>query len=786
MKRIALIFITFWLTAAAHGFDTILINQTFLNANIAHFSDYLETDDPNLPIIHIASPTISNHFTPIHGNNLSFNKLSKQTWLTFALSNPTGSPVRLYLKLDAPFINTAELYYGLKDRFGFKSTGTGSSISFDKRPYQMGNYVIPFDVSSGYQQVYLKIEPIYATNIRLSLVDELTLLKDNRSHIQLNTFVLCFILFAAIFTLVNYYQFRQKLAFWTSMLFLGLLLNITSWNGNISWIISFLPFVESKANNAGAFFELFAATQLILTTQSNIENSWLKATTRWISRILLVLTLASFTPFIAFLLPIQIFITPIALVIFGLLWFERRTNSAREYLFLSGLALMTTYSTICILILMGLLSGYGWTLLTMNFIAIGLVFILSWICWLVTHTKNTRVVSEGVNIPDVHWPILRKLNHDMRGPINGVLGMAELLQDTTLSAHQQEYVHTMQTAGFSLLREADQLQNLIRIGLNRLPDSEDEFDLYDIIEDTVQPFSRIAHSKQLELVVDIAPELPTRYRGNAHIISQVLANLLDNSLKYTDQGEVLVQVKPWQNQRIRFSVTDTGPGIANDTKGKLFNFPDSSNVKQQLPKDVHLGLPISKFLVGLLGGQLSLKSELRTGTTFWLDLPLNSTLPKGFDRMESDENALADLRLMVVDDNLTCRKVIEHLALSWSMDVSTMSNGQSALANLHNEFHKGEAIDVLILDQNMPSMTGAELAVRVRQDPGLNQNIVIIMMTGTDTFTTDYGENDLGIEYILSKPISARALRQTLCQSVPTIKQNRDTRNAKNSNSYFF
>ena len=127
--------------------------------------------------------------------------------------------------------------------------------------------------------------------------------------------------------------------------------------------------------------------------------------------------------------------------------------------------------------------------------------------------RDTGLAATGLDLPALHWPLMRKLNHEMRGPINGVLGMAELLQDTSLSAHQQEYVNTVQAAGFSLLRQADQLQNLVRIGLNRLPENQDEFDLYDLLEDAIQPYSRLAHAKQFELVMDVAPELPSPVPG---------------------------------------------------------------------------------------------------------------------------------------------------------------------------------------------------------------------------------------------------------------------------------
>lgn len=226
--------------------------------------------------------------------------------------------------------------------------------------------------------------------------------------------------------------------------------------------------------------------------------------------------------------------------------------------------------------------------------------------------------------------------------------------------------------------------------------------------------------------------------------------------------------------------------MAKDTQERMFDLPSDKNPLGQSPKDVHLGLPICKYLINLLGGQLSISSELRAGTTFWVDLPLASTLPKGFSRTSTDENALNGIRLMVVDDNMTCCKVIEHLAQNWGMNVVTMTNAQSALANLHYEFHKNKPVDVLVLDQNMPSMTGTEMAMRVRQDPELNRDIIIIMLTGSDAVAAELEDEGLGVKHILRKPVSARTLKESLLLSLPEILQNRETHRAKQNNSYFF
>jgi len=792
LTRLILICLLTSLLPWAQAFEPILIDQSSLNANVAQNSDYLNTRSGTYSILQVVKPNIARQFAPVHGSAIGYNQLSSETWLSFAVNNRTGASARLFLVLEAPYLASAELYFNLNTQSGsnldsqggYDRVATGADIALHKRPYPLGNYIMPVVLKSGAQQIFLKIVPIAASNIKLRLVDETTLLRQLRIQVQLNALVLTLLLAAVGFALHAYYRFHISTPLWAALTSLGILINLNGWTGNISQWLPSIPYIEVGAINFGAFIALMAMARLLATMRLDQFSSWLADALVWLGRLLTLFAVLACFPITTDLLPVQIILVPAALTLISLYWFEKRPHSLSERLAMAGYFTLLIYFICTTLFLVGLLPAYGVRLSLLSLLALLGSSLVTAASWQAAKTKGASLAVEGLNIPDVHWPLLRKLNHDIRGPINGVLGMTELMQDTTLSAHQQEYVNTIQDAGFSLLREADQLQNLIRIGLNRLPESDDEFDLFDLIEDTVQPFSRIAHSKHLELVLDIAPELPTQYHGNAQIIAQVLSNLLDNALKYTAHGEVLVQVKPWQSHRVRFSITDTGPGIAKDSKAALFRFPDSNDAKQQLPKDVHLGLPISKYLVGTLGGQLSLSSELRVGTTLWVDLPLAKAANPDGARMNSSTPLLEDLRLMVVDDNLTCRKVIEHLATSWGLDVLSMSNGQSALANLHNEYHKGLPVDVLILDQNMPAMTGAELAQRIRQDGSLNKDIIIIMMTATDEVIKDFSGGEFGIEYVLSKPISARTLRQTINRAMPTIMKNRENIHAKNSLFY--
>jgi len=784
LTRLILICLLTSLLPWAQAFEPILVNQSTLNANVAQNSDYLNTRSGTYSILQVIKPNIARQFAPVHGSAIGYNQLSSETWLSFAVNNRTGASARLFLVLEAPYVATAELYFNLDTQGGYEQVATGADSALTKRPYPLGSYIMPISLVTGDQQLFLKIDPIAATNIKLRLVDETTLLRELSTQVQLNTLVLALLLAAFGFALYAYYRFHISTPLWAALICLGILVNLNGWTGNINQWLPGIRYIEVGSINFGAFIALMALARLLTTMRLEQFSSWLADILIWLGRLMALFAGLACFPLTTDLFPLQIILVPVAMTLISLYWFEKRPQSLSERLAMAGYFILLVYFGCTTLFLSGLLPAYGVRLYLLSLLAVLGTSLLTAASWQAAKTKGASLAVDGLNITDIHWPLLRKLNHDIRGPINGVLGMAELMQDTTLSAHQQEYVNTVQNAGFSLLREADQLQNLIRIGLNRIPECDDEFDLFDLIEDTVQPFSRIAHSKNLELVLDIAPELPTQYHGNAHIIGQVLSNLLDNALKYTAHGEVLVQVKPWQNQRIRFAITDTGPGIVKDGKATLFHFPNSDSAKLQLPKDVHLGLPISKYLVGILGGQLSLNSELRVGTTFWVDLPLASAMNHDGGRQNSSAPLLEDLRLMVVDDNLTCRKVIEHMGTSWGLDVLSMSNGQSALANLHNEYHKGLPVDVLILDQNMPTMTGVELAQRIRQDGSLNKDIIIIMMTATDEVATDFSSDEYGIEYLLSKPISARTLRQTIKRATPTIMKNRENIHAKNSLFY--
>lgn len=774
MRRLLSLFVLL-ACAFTQAAEPIIINQPAVQLNLSDFADYLADESEAYSIVQLKQPVIASQFSPVHGGRIGKHLTNTPFWLRFQVRNNTGSDQKLFIKIDAPLLDSATLLNDPSQGSAFNRVTTGSWMSFRERPHQFGSYVLPFTVKPGLDEYHLMVRTLYPSEVSLRLLDENSLLRTESRSLYLDTISLTIIVLSALVAIAAGVLHQFKASIWGIAMPLALSVSLMGWTGLSARWIGWPTYSEILFINAGLFLSGAALLRFLMRSRSEFNARWIKDALHWGSLVLFsIVLLAIYSDKV---IGIQLILLPLMSLALGLYWFKHPPRVVTERLsFLVTLA-VGIYFAVTYFHLLGIISFSEWSLMIMRVTATAAATMTAWAIWKHAQMNKRQLAVEGLSIPNMHWPLLRKINHDIRGPINGVLGMTELLQDTTLSAHQQEYLNTVQAAGYALLREAEQLQNLIRIGLNRIPDNEGKFDLFDLFEDTLQPFSRVAHNKGLELVLDITTNMPTLYQGNAHIIGQILSNIIENAIQYTEHGEILIQVKPWQNSRVRFSVTDTGPGIRKEMRERLFNFPDNPNI-DSAPKDVHLGLPITKYLIGLLGGQLTLSSELRMGTTVWADIPL-TVLEHQETPISSTPLPLEEFRLMVVDDNLTCRKVIEHQANSWGMEVFSMSNGQSALANLHNEFHKGNPIDVIVVDQNMPNMGGTELIQRIRQDNALNKNIVAVIMSGADEVITEISEQDTGVQFILSKPVSARALRETLKIAQAQMIKNRESYHVK-------
>ena len=316
--RALLLTLLFFHSMAAQGFETILVNENYLNLSITEYSDYLSPTEEDLSILDVTKAGVARQFTPVHSDALKFNQLSDSTWLTFAVNNPTGRQVRLFLNIEAPFLTRAELYANLNDSTGYSLVATGAETAYQNRPFQMGRYVLPVTLDTGLQQLYLNIQPNLATNMQVHLLDENTLLAQNRQALVMRTLQTSILLAIIGVCLVAYLRYRIPLSLWTALTVTGFMINTVGWNGSITWLLSGIPFVEVIAINAGAFLMILGLSRILLLIRSESYSSWLSDALIWVGRLFMVLSLLALSPLASRFLPIQIILLPLSLTIFSL------------------------------------------------------------------------------------------------------------------------------------------------------------------------------------------------------------------------------------------------------------------------------------------------------------------------------------------------------------------------------------------------------------------------------------------------------------------------------------
>lgn len=367
---------------------------------------------------------------------------------------------------------------------------------------------------------------------------------------------------------------------------------------------------------------------------------------------------------------------------------------------------------------------------------------------------------------------LAKISHEIRTPMNGVLGMTELLLGTPLSAKQRDYVQTIHSAGNELLALINEILDISKLESGQIELDEVQFDLGALLDDCLATFRSRAEQQHTELISFTQPQVPRVISGDPTRLRQVLLSLLDNAIKQTDEGEILLVAAldgPPEAPRLRFAVQDSGrPLDAGERQALLTTELHSRDFLSATRLSGRLGLIIARQLISLMSGTLGIESGSdsgsETGNTLWFSLPLERQL---LEHPTADlDSPLQGARLLVVDDNQTCRKVVVQQCTAWGMDVSAAASGKEALAQLRTKAHLREYFDVVLLDQDMPGMSGVQLATKIQEDPNLNHDILLIMLTGISNAPGKIIARNAGIKRILAKPVAGYTLKATLADEL--------------------
>lgn len=387
----------------------------------------------------------------------------------------------------------------------------------------------------------------------------------------------------------------------------------------------------------------------------------------------------------------------------------------------------------------------------------------------INHELDTAL-SQAQQAARIKTDFLATMSHELRTPMNGILGMTELLFDTTLTAEQRTYLETINQCGQALLRLINEVLDLNKIEAGKTQLEAIEFQIRPLVEDVLAQFAEQAQRKGLELTGLVYAAVPSTFRGDPGRLRQILTNLVGNAVKFTDRGEVVVEVQvaafepngaalgntssaagEEQMVSLRFSVRDTGIGMSPDTVARLFQpFTQADSSITRRFGGTGLGLSISKKLVELMGGRIGVDSQPGHGSTFWFHVRMPACADGHL--AAPPRTALRGNRVLVVDDNESNRMILQHLLSAWGIASDMASGAAEAHELVRKAVAQRDPYDAVIVDMIMHGEDGLQFVRRLREEQSTT-TLPVVLLTSLVQRGHARLAREAGVSAYLTKPV---------------------------------
>ncbi|BCD84972.1 hybrid sensor histidine kinase/response regulator [Pseudomonas solani] len=737
----------------------------------AHWSMLLDPT-ASLQLEDIRAQQSASQFTPVDLERLYTPGGNSALWLHYQL--PPGDHEQL-LRVFAPYLSFLDLYVIRGDEL-IDHTRTGSRLPFSDRPLPSRDFLLPLPMRSEPLDLYLRLSSEHALRPTVSLQSAVSMAADDSRPLLFGVLIGS-LLMLVVHNLLRFGYARATSGLWlaaTQLCLVGTALSLLGISA--PWLHSWQSAQPQIANLSMLLAMLcalfFTASFFRKVCPSTPLNGVLVGEIVLIGVIGMLLMIATDLMFNQLVYAMAA-LTGVSILFVSLHHWRRGYRPARMF----TLALLV-YSVAFISALPAL---FGYWSVQSDWLAFGLLGVtaISGVLMSIAMSeRQRRILLDDFSVSreaaassaelKAKGEFLAKISHEIRTPMNGVLGMTELLLGTPLSAKQRDYVQTIHSSGNELLTLINEILDISKLESGQIELDDVQFDLNALIDDCLDIFRAKAEQQKVELISFMQPQVPRVISGDPTRLRQALLSLLDNAFKQTDEGEILLVVAldtSGNEPRLRIAVQDSGRPLEAAERDALLNAElHSKDFLSATKLGGRLGLIIARQLVRLMDGEFGVQTGGNQGSTLWLTLPLES---ERLEQPASDfDGPLQGARLLVVDDNDTCRKVLMQQCSAWGLQVSAVPSGKEALALLRTKAHLREYFDVVLLDQDMPGMTGMQLAAKIKEDPSLNHDILIIMLTGISNAPSKIIARNAGIKRILAKPVAGYTLKTTLADEL--------------------